>query len=137
MAKSEETRMQFIELRAQGKSYKQICSSLNIAKSTAVDWGRELEHEIARLKAVELEALYDMYSMQKEARIKALGQMLQRMEAEIAHRDLTKVNTGRLLELYLAYHQQAALEVVEPRFMSTQEEQAEKEHQALLLELSM
>ena len=56
MAKSEETRMQFIELRAQGKSYKQICSSLNIAKSTAVDWGRELEHEIARLKAVELEA---------------------------------------------------------------------------------
>jgi len=137
MAKSEETRMQFIELRAQGKSYKQICSSLNIAKSTAVDWGRELEHEIARLKAVELEALYDMYSMQKEARIKALGQLLQRMEAEIAHRDLTKVNTGRLLELYLAYHQQAALEVVEPRFMSTQEEQVEKEHQALLLELSM
>lgn len=137
MAKSEETRMQFIELRAQGKSYKQICSSLNIAKSTAVDWGRELEHEIARLKAVELEALYDMYSMQKEARIKALGQLLQRMEAEIAHRDLTKVNTGRLLELYLAYHQQAALEVVEPRFMSTQEEQAEKEYQALLLELSM
>jgi len=137
MAKSEETRMQFIELRAQGKSYKQICSTLSIAKSTAVDWGRELEYEIARLKAVELEALYDMYSMQKEARIKALGQLLQRMEAEIAQRDLTKVNTGRLLELYLAYHQQAALDAVEPRFMSTQEEQVEKEHQALLLELSM
>lgn len=137
MAKSEETRMQFIELRAQGRSYKQICSQLNIAKSTAVDWGRELEHEIARLKAVELEALYDMYSMHKEARLKALGGLLQRMEAEIAQRDLTKVNTGRLLEIYLTYHQQAAQDAIEPRFMSTQEEQAEKAHLLLLQELSV
>jgi hypothetical protein len=137
MAKSEETRMQFIELRAQGRSYKQICSQLNIAKSTAVDWGRELEHEIARLKAVELEALYDMYSMHKEARLKALGGLLQRMEAEIAQRDLSKVNTGRLLEIYLTYHQQAAQDAIEPRFISTHEEQAEKAHLLLLQELSI
>lgn len=59
------------------------------------------------------------------------------MEAEIAQRDLTKVNTGRLLEIYLTYHQQAAQDAIEPRFMSTQEEQAEKAHLLLLQELSV
>ena len=105
MAKPEEVKHRFIELRALGRSYAAICKELQITKRTAVDWGRQLEQEIARLKAIELEGLYESYGLQKEARIKALGGMLQRMEAELAQRDLTKVNTGRLLELYLTYHQ--------------------------------
>jgi len=136
MAKPEEVKHRFIELRALGKSYAAICKELQITKPTAVDWGRQLEQEIARLKAIELEGLYESYGLQKEARIKALGGMLQRMEAELAQRDLTKVNTGRLLELYLTYHQQAALDTQELRFISTQEEEEEHQHQEILKALA-
>jgi hypothetical protein len=58
------------------------------------------------------------------------------MEAELAQRDLTKVNTGRLLELYLTYHQQAALDTQELRFISTQEEEEEHQHQEILKALA-
>jgi uncharacterized small protein (DUF1192 family) len=136
MAKPEEVKHRFIELRALGKSYAAICKELQITKRTAVDWGRQLEQEIARLKAIELEGLYESYGLQKEARIKALGGMLQRMEAELAQRDLTKVNTGRLLELYLTYHQQAALDAQDLRFISTQEEEEEHQHQEILKALA-
>jgi hypothetical protein len=136
MAKPEEVKHRFIELRALGKSYAAICKELQITKRTAVDWGRQLEQEIARLKAIELEGLYESYGLQKEARIKALGGMLQRMEQELAQRDLTKVNTGRLLELYLTYHQQAALDTQEFRFISTQEEEEEHRHQEILKALA-
>ena len=136
MAKPEEVKHRFIELRALGRSYAAICKELQITKRTAVDWGRQLEQEIARLKAIELEGLYESYGLQKEARIKALGGMLQRMEAELAQRDLTKVNTGRLLELYLTYHQQAALDTQELRFISAQEEEEEHQHQEILKALA-
>jgi len=54
-----EVKAQFIELRAKGWSYVKISRKLKVSKNTLANWGAELEGEIASLKAMELEALYE------------------------------------------------------------------------------
>ena len=72
----QELKSEFIELRAKGWSYIRIASRLKVSKSTLSNWRAELENEIASLKAMELEALYEEYFLVKEGRIKKGEKML-------------------------------------------------------------
>jgi hypothetical protein len=54
---SEQTKLQFIELRAQEKTLEEISTTLNVCKRTLVDWNREFAHDIADLREVERESL--------------------------------------------------------------------------------
>jgi transposase len=64
----QEQKAQFIELRAKGLSYAAIAKKLKVAKATLANWNAELEAEIASLKAMEIEALYEEYGLLKESR---------------------------------------------------------------------
>lgn len=126
---------QFIELRARGYSYDKIAKELGKAKQTLIDWGKDLETEIANRKAIELEALYEEHFLQKEARLKRLGGILTRLEGEINKRDLSKLGTDKLLDLYLRYIDKIEGEYLEPVFKSSDEIQAEKTEKGYMKKL--
>ncbi len=97
------TKTEFIKLRAEGRSYSAIAGALNISKSTCTSWDRELAGAIAELKQEQLEELYSAYYVTKEARIKALGETLQRINAAIEEADLNDIPPEKLLDLKIKY----------------------------------
>ena len=127
---------QFIELRAKGWSFDRIAKELGKAKQTLIDWSKELQDEIANLKALELEALYEKYYLLKETRLQTFGEMLTKIKTEVESRDLSDVPTDKLLELLLKYNSQVKEEIVEPTFKSSQELIEERQDRELLEELT-
>uniref|UniRef100_UPI00404859C8 hypothetical protein n=1 Tax=Algoriphagus sp. TaxID=1872435 RepID=UPI00404859C8 len=131
-----ETKRRFIELRAKGYSFDKIAKELGKAKQTLLDWSRELDQEIAQAKALELDSLYESYSLYKEARLKTLGEILSKLKKEADNRDLTDLPTDRLLDLFLKYEGVVKDSLVEPVFKSSREIEEEKEDRLLLEELT-
>lgn len=131
-----ETKKRFIELRAKGYSFDKIAKELGKAKQTLLDWSRELDQEIAQAKALELDNLYESYSLYKEARLKTLGEILSKLKKEVDNRDLTDLPTDRLLDLFLKYEGVVKESLVEPVFKSSREIEEEKEDILLLEELT-
>lgn len=131
-----ELKQRFIELRAQGWSYDKIALELGKAKQTLVDWGKEFKEEIANLKALELDKLYQEYYLTKENRLQTFGQMLSRIKDEVLSRDLSEVPTDKLLELFLKYNSQVKEEIIEPQFKTSAEIEEDKLDRELLEELT-
>jgi transcriptional regulator len=126
----------FIELRAKGWSFDRIAKELGRAKQTLIDWSKDLQEEIANRKALELEALYETYYLQRESRLQMFGAMLTKIKKEVESRDLSDVPTDKLLELFLKYNNQVKEEIVEPIYKSSQELTEEKEDRKLLDDLT-
>ena len=97
--KDQETIQRFITLRAQGWSFARIAESLNVSKTTLIQWGRRHQFEIQNLRAVETEALAERCFTSRQQRWEQVGRDLQRVEAELVKRDLGDVPTARLLSL--------------------------------------
>ena len=131
-----ETKERFIELRAKGYSFDRIAKELGKAKQTLIDWSKELQDEIANLKALELEALYESYYLLKENRLQTFGAMLTKIKEEIERRDLSDVPTDKLLDLLLKYNSQVKEEIVEPIYKTSQEIIEERQDRELLEELT-
>jgi len=123
----QELKTQFIELRAKGLSYQKIAKRLKVSKSTLANWSAELEGEIASLRAMELEALYERHYLTKESRIKLLGDQLRDIQAELKTRSLDQVSTEKLLEMELKILQALQMEHVEVRPLSDYERSVLKE----------
>ena len=130
------TKERFIELRAKGWSFDKIAKELGKAKQTLIDWSKELQDEIANLKALELEAIYESYYLLKENRLQTFGGLLNKIKDEVLSRDLTEVPTDKLLELLLKYNAQIKEEIVEPIYKSSQEIKEERQDRELLEELT-
>ena len=131
-----ETKERFIELRAKGYSFDRIAKELGKAKQTLIDWSKELQDEIANLKALELEALYESYYLLKENRLQTFGAMLTKIKEEMERRDLSDVPTDKLLDLLLKYNSQVKEEIVEPIYKTSQEIIEERQDRELLEELT-
>ena len=116
-----ELKSQFVELRAKGWSYVKIARRLKVSKNTLTNWGAELEGEIASLKAMEMEALHEKYFMNKESRIRLLGEQLKEIKAELKRRGLDDVSTDKLLEMELKLYQALQAEYVETRPLTEEE----------------
>lgn len=101
--KPSELKQEYIRLRAEGKSYSHIADKLHISKSTCSKWETKLEADIAQLKREELNSLYEAYSMKKEARIRKLGDTLNRVEDALDAVDLKEVAPEKLLDFKLKY----------------------------------
>jgi transcriptional regulator with XRE-family HTH domain len=123
---------EFIQLRAKGWSYDKIAEKLGKAKQTLIDWSKELQEEIANRKALELEALYELYHLHREQRIKDFAQVVKSLREEILNRDLADVPTEKLLDLFLKYGKQLEEELIDPEFKSSKEIAESKEERNLL-----
>lgn len=96
-------KLDFIRLRAEGRSYRAIEAEAGISRSTCSEWERELSAEIARLRQESLNELYQQYGMEKEARIRRLGNTLQRIDQALDQVDLAALPPEKLLDLKLKY----------------------------------
>jgi len=131
-----EIKERFIELRAKGWSFDKIAKELGKAKQTLIDWSKELEDEIANLKALELDALYEKHYLHKETRLQVFGELLSKIKAEALSRDLSDVPTDKLLELFLKYSNQLNEEIIEPKFKTSNDIKEERQDKELLAELT-
>lgn len=130
------TKERFIQLRAQGWSFDKIAKELGKAKQTLIDWSKELEDEVKQRKALELEALYETYYLQRESRLQMFGAMLTKIKTEMEKRTLEDVPTDKLLELFLKYNSQIKEELIELNFKSSKEIEEEIESRELLESLT-
>lgn len=101
--KTADKRMEFIQLRAEGKSYRDIEAQAGISRSTCGKWEQELRAEISRLKQERLDEVYTAYGMQKEARIRRFGETLGKIDKAIEAADLSTIAPEKLLDLRLKY----------------------------------
>jgi transposase len=99
--KSIEVKEQFIQLRAEGLSYQAIAETLKVSKQTLIEWSKDCQIEIHNFKSVRLEGLYEQYCATKEARIKLIGELLEKVRVELCGRDLSKVRTEWLYDIAL------------------------------------
>lgn len=101
--KPAELKKEYIRLRAEGKSYSTIAEQLHISKTTCANWEKELADQIDELKRAELAELCESYGMTKEARIKKLGDTLEKIEDAIGKADFSTVDPAKLLDFKLKY----------------------------------
>lgn len=112
----------FIRLRAEGKSYNQITQELGIAKATCSNWEKELKGRIQELKADRIEELYNTYFMTKEARIKKLGDTLNKINTALDNADLSQVAPEKLLDYKLKYTEVLKSEYIGTDYNALQED---------------
>lgn len=101
--KPAELKREYVRLRAEGKSYSVIAEQLHISKGTCTKWEKELKAQIDELKRAELAELCESYGMTKEARIRRLGDTLEKIEDAIAKADFATVDPAKLLDFKLKY----------------------------------
>jgi hypothetical protein len=112
--KDTKTKQKFLELRAQGKSLRGVADELGIGLQTAVRWERELKEQIENQRAMELEQLQEEYWLTEHDRIKCFGGQLQQIRDQLNKRDLSDVETPKLLDMELKLD--AALSKGEAKF---------------------
>lgn len=101
--KPRELKKEYVRLRAEGNSYSTIAAQLHISKSTCASWERELKTQIDELKREELAELCESYGMTKEARIRRLGDTLDKINHAIEQADFATVDPAKLLDFKLKY----------------------------------
>lgn len=112
--KTTDKKAEFIELRASGKSYKAIAEALQISKSTCSRWESELREKVAERKTERTEELYNLYSIDRESRIKRLGENIKRLESTLKGKDFDEIPPEDLLKLLLKYNEALKAEHYEP-----------------------
>ncbi len=98
-----EIKAKFIDLRAQGKSFRACAEALNVNKDTCRRWEAEFKNEISERKAEEFERLYEQYNLTRKARITQLGEAVKTIDGALADKGLQEANPERLLEIKLKY----------------------------------
>jgi len=111
--KSQDTRLEFIKMRAENKSYQNISDTLGIGKATCAAWERELIDEIAELKRDQLEELYEQYYMTREARITQLGKTLLDIEKAISNINFEDMPPEKLLDYKIKYMEMLKAEYID------------------------
>ena len=129
-------RTKILELRAKGKTFRAIAEEVGVAKQSVVDECKRNDEKIATLKAFELEELYERHRITKEERIAAHASLMARIREEIDNRDLTEVPTEKLIDLYLKQGTALEEQIIEPKFLSTEEQDRNRQERELLDSLS-
>jgi transcriptional regulator with XRE-family HTH domain len=101
MSKTIEDKQKFIELRAKGYSYAKIAEQINVSKPTLIQWSQEdaTFRNINNLRALHLDELQEKYAISKQHRIEVFSELLEKVKAELATRDLSELSTIRLVSL--------------------------------------
>lgn len=98
-----EKKARFIQLKAEGQSYSKISKELNISKSTCCRWNKELKEETDKRETETLDSLYKQYGATRAARVKAIGETLQRIDKAVKSKDFNDIPLDKLLTLKLKY----------------------------------
>lgn len=124
MAVNNQTKLQIITLRAQGKSYAKIAEEVKVSKQTAIDIARAERDQIDTLQATEMEALFEAHQINLKGRLEQLSTLQRRLLEEIKKRDLSDLPTKDLINLYLSTSKNIKEEVFAPEILSTSEQES-------------
>src|SRR5688572_32422155 len=94
---SQDTINQFIELRAEDKTLREIADLLKISVSLGGKWSQQYEPEIEQLAFARKEALRQQYLGRFEDKLADMARELQGIDAELKQRDFEDVSTEFLL----------------------------------------
>src|SRR5438132_2164260 len=97
--KDAEIQQQFITLRADGLSYDKISATLNVSKTTLLEWGRKFQFEIHNLKQIALETMQERYGFSKERQLSAITAALTRADSEVERRDFSELTTLQVVSV--------------------------------------
>ncbi|MDB6035115.1 MAG: hypothetical protein JWM16_5453 [Verrucomicrobiales bacterium] len=89
----------FLELRAQGASYRNIAFALRVSERTLSYWKDKLESEVHWEETVQLEELQHELLGTRGLRARRLPQRLEQVEEELDKRSLADLSTARLFSL--------------------------------------
>lgn len=92
-------KFQFVELRATGLSYEAIAQQLGVSKQTIVSWSKEMRIEIKNAQTITADALLKSFSLQYEARIERLCNLIKKLNEELVMRDFSDLTTKEIIEL--------------------------------------
>lgn len=101
--KSLDVKENFVELRAEGKSYDTIAEELGVSKQTLINWSKDLSEEINNLKVVAIDTIQEKYIANKQARVAMFGTMLKKVREELEKRDLSDIPTNQLAEMLFKF----------------------------------
>ena len=113
-----EVRQKFIERRAQGWTLVRIASELGVAKSTLIEWSRQLRFELQNQCALELDDLQNRLLGPTQQRATALAERLAAVESELRKRNLSELSTPRLYALSASLRRQIEQTIGDIRFAS-------------------
>ena len=109
--KYEEKIDRFIELRASGKSFKNISSELSIPYNDLLNLSKKYSYEINNLKAIELDYIANKYQISKSQRIEFIGSLISKLKNELNSRDLSDIPSEKLIDYLLKYSQLLGKEI--------------------------
>jgi len=99
--KDQAVKDKFIEMRAQGLSYRVIGRELSLSTRTLNVWNHKFAREIRRVRGEDLDELHEKYLELKKHRVAALVSIIERAQSELSRRDFSELTTGELLRLYI------------------------------------
>jgi len=105
--KAETQKQQFIEMRIEGKSFKEITKALSISQANLISWNKETEtrNAINEGLAIQLNDEVRNLEMGAKNRIATILKLYKRVLAEIEQRDLADVPTDKLIQLSVLLNQ--------------------------------
>jgi len=100
MAKTVDEQTKFIELRAKGLSFDKIAQEIKTSKPTFLKWQKEFIGKISEAKFLHFESLAEQFYLLKQQRLEYLAELYQKLKQELESRDLSKITTEKLIEIY-------------------------------------
>lgn len=124
---SEKRKADFVALRASGKSLGACAAELHLSKATACEWNRTLAAQLGPARRAYIEETAEAYAMAKAARVRRLGEIIARVDAELEARDLGEIATPSLLLLRANLGKLARDEMADLERPALEQAQAEPE----------
>ena len=104
---------------------------LDMARSTALNWEKDLKERIEALGAIHIEELQEKYLLSKEKRIELFGERLLAINEELKKRDLSEVPTPKLFEMMVRCMKALDGEIEVPEFLSEEEMERKRDERIL------
>ena len=105
-----DTKLRFVEMRANNLSLSSIANELHISRGTCSRWVKELESDIAVKQAERKAEITDLYAMDRQHRINRLQAVLQRLDKAISNADFSQMSPEALLKMKLRYESELSRE---------------------------
>ncbi len=104
-SKHEDVKNDFIIMRANGFSLKEISKAIGISQRTAERWNTDetIQARILDVRRVHVEELLGMGALDRDERIKSLTGTLRQIDEAIAVTDISKLSADELLSLKIRY----------------------------------
>jgi len=101
MAKDNDTKLKFIELRSKGLSYDKISKQLHVSKSTLIQWSKEFELDIKNLRNIELESLREKFMLNKEKKLEFTREVFDKLMDNLKSRNLDEIPSEKLVNMIM------------------------------------